>query len=194
MTAGLPGLPAGLAQALIEIPQSVDDLAALLQFRDSTAQLLDLYLQPLNSSDNQAEALHGGETVRDLTIGGLRQILETIDDHLRDRELLKRSGINERIVVGVGANKRLKLRERSHYHFVDAPLAAFQACRCLNGNRKVAGDHQISTHHILPALHGLPTRYVTGAHLAVCRWLQRRAWVRRAAAIARTSDTTGTAS
>ena len=44
-------------------------------------------------------------------------------------------------------------------------------------------------HHRLLALHGLVTRYGTGAILAASRWLQRRAWVRRAAVILRPSDT-----
>jgi hypothetical protein len=44
-------------------------------------------------------------------------------------------------------------------------------------------------HHSLLALHGFAARYVTGAILAA-RWLQRRAWVRRAALATRPSDTT----
>ncbi|AMT70485.1 hypothetical protein [Mycobacteroides immunogenum] len=44
-------------------------------------------------------------------------------------------------------------------------------------------------HNNLLTLHGLSTRYVAGAILAASRWLQRKAWVRRAVLTARPSGT-----
>ncbi|QRJ69327.1 hypothetical protein PHIT45-1_38 [Mycobacterium phage phiT45-1] len=57
-------------------------------------------------------------------------------------------------------------------------------------SRCVDSQDVAQCHHSLLTLHGLVTRYVTGAHLTARRWLQRKAWVRRAALSARPSDAT----
>lgn len=54
------------------------------------------------------------------------------------------------------------------------------------GSTRIVQDDHNKTPYVARAL----TRYVTGAHLTARRWLQRRAWVRRAASTARPSGTT----
>lgn len=103
------------------------DLSAVLQFRESTAELLDLYLQSLDRGGDQAQLLDGDRSVRALTARGIRCLLEAIDDHLEDRSALQGAGVDDRRVVGLKPDERLKVGQRSDYHFVDRPLSAVEA-------------------------------------------------------------------
>lgn len=83
--------------------------------------------------------------------------------------------------------------ERAVERFVGAKVVNNHAAQHRGGTPGV-GDVELSPvvcQQSLLTLHGLVTRHVTGAFLAVRQWLQRRAWVRRAAALApRPSGTT----
>lgn len=78
--------------------------------------------------------------------------------------------------------------------FGHIPAHLFERFPVLGRISHLVGDAAIDNgdpHNNLLTLHGLLTRHVTGAFLTASRSLQRKAWVRRAAApVTRPSDTT----
>lgn len=75
-------------------------------------------------------------------------------------------------------------------HEVDEPLTTGHSRRDFQATDVLGPRVILTAHHSLLTSARAVTRHVTGALLAARRWLQRKAWTRRAAAPTRPSGTT----
>lgn len=162
---------------------------ALLKLRESTVQMLNRSLQGFDGDDHGANALDGGVPVGNLSVGVLRQVLEGIDDELRDRESFERASVDQWHIFGVRSDERFKVSDGCNEDFVGGPLSALEPFGCFDGDGQMVGDGDLG-HHGLRFVARAGTRYVAGALFFVAAWqLQRMGWVRRAAMV-RPSDST----
>lgn len=168
--------------------------SALLQLRDSTAELLELYFQGLDRSDNRTKAPNRRHAIGNLAARVACHLLQLVNDELRHRIRLQRAGVDERRVIWVGPNEPFKFSKPSDQDLVGAESAA-QSVDGGDGDRQVRRDDDFIVFHDrkTPYVARAATRYVTGAILTASRWLQRKSGVGQATAPLAPSDTTGEA-
>ena len=144
--------------------------AVLLDITRGDEEIAARSARPATVIKTKSEPVGNLDQLRKLA-GGLQLTQDGQDENPITREVVERT-----IERFVGAQA------------VDDHVAQHRCgCPCV-GNGQISPD--VESHHSLLALHGLRTRYVTGALLASRRKLQRRQWVRRAGPAARPSDTT----
>lgn len=206
MTAFASDVATSLAATIHQHRHNFDDrdrrlAMALIEVVDAPVEVLDELLERCRQIDDEAGPLERRQGVNAAIGRAIRACgpLHRADDPLGDGQVgksgLKVAGVDESVGEGAlgrgNADQRLKFPDRGDDRLdgVDAPVQAFDQ---LVGGRLLRDEARVERlgHHSLLALARAATRYVAGALLASLRWLQRRAWVRRAAAILRPSDTT----
>jgi hypothetical protein len=125
----------------------VPNLSALLQLRDSTVQLLDLYLKSFDSRGEYSQLHHGDRSVRALTTRGVGYFLEAINDHFEDGGGFQGACVDDRRTLGFESNERLQIRQSGDQDFVGAPFAAAEPIGGLNGDVQVSRNHKVFVWH-----------------------------------------------